>query len=61
MWRDPYGGGVGERLFMGLLALLVAAIALKILAVVITPLIPALTTAVIVSGGLLWFLRRRHY
>ena len=60
MFRDPYSRPWGERLFFGLLALLVAAIALNLLARFIAPLIPPLTLAVVVAGLLLWILTRNH-
>lgn len=59
MWRDPYGAsGWGERVFAGLLSLLVAAILLGVLATLVQPLIPALMAAVVVAGLLLWL---RHH
>jgi hypothetical protein len=60
MWRDPYERGWGERLFTGLLSLLVVAVGLQLLADLLAALIPVLIGAVIVSGVLLWFFRRRY-
>jgi CHASE2 domain-containing sensor protein len=60
MWRDPYDRSWGERLFTGLLSLLALAVGLELLVAYLTPLIPTLLGAVVVSGVLLWFFRRPY-
>lgn len=60
MWRSPYQRAWGERLFVGLLSLLAFVVAVRILSTVLTPLLPALCTAVVVSGLVLYLLRRSY-
>lgn len=61
MWHDPFERRWGERLFTGVLSLFVVILALKFLAMLLTPLIPVLGAAVILLGLLLWFSRRSYW
>lgn len=60
MWRDPYGRGWPERFVGGLAVVFAVAFGIRLLAALLTPLMPLLGGALIVAAILLWICRRNY-